>query len=218
MADFDELKIKINLDLTGTSPLAIERLTTDINGLKQAAKGSTDLDNLAAAFEKMGTAISALKDSQTAMTEFSNALPKLATALQPFGNTSQYKTQIDGLADSLGKLGSIAKTFTSETEGFAKATSAFKNLGGNVQGLKDISVPADTKKNLDDLADATRRMGTQGTRIFNFASGLRILDRTLKQADFKATPEQLENLKKSLTDLNTVVRRCRQQHRLVMSL
>ena len=206
MADFDELKIKINLDLTGTSPLAIERLTTDINGLKNAAKGSADLDNLAAAFEKMGTAISALKDSQTAMAEFSNALPKLATALQPFGNTSQYKTQIDGLADSLGKLGSIAKTFTSETEGFAKATSAFKNLGGNVQGLKDISVPADTKKNLDDLADATRKMGTQGTRVFNFASGLRILDRTLKQADFKATPEQLENLKKSLTDLNTVVK------------
>ena len=61
MADFDELKIKINLDLTGTSPLAIERLTTDINGLKNAARGSADLDNLAAAFEKMGTAISALK-------------------------------------------------------------------------------------------------------------------------------------------------------------
>ncbi len=206
MADFDELKIKINLDLTGTSPLAIERLTSDINGLKNAAKGSADLDNLAAAFEKMGTAISALKESQVAVTEFATALPKLATALQPFGNASQYKTQIDGLAESLGKLGSIAKTFTSDTEGFARATSAFKGLGGNIEGLKDISVPADTKKNLDDLADATRKIGTQGTRVLNFASGLRTLDKTLKQADFKATPEQLENLKKSLMDLNNVVK------------
>lgn len=206
MADFDELKIKINLDLTGTSPLAIERLTTDINGLKNAAKGSADLDNLAAAFEKMGTAISALKDSQVAVTEFATALPKLATALQPFGNASQYKTQIDGLAESLGKLGSIAKTFTTDSEGFARATSAFKGIDNKVKGLGNISVPADAKKNLDDLADATRKIGTQGTRVFNFASGLRTLDKTLKQADFKATPEQLENLKKSLTDLNGVVR------------
>lgn len=206
MADFDELSIKINLDLTGTSPLAIERLTTDINGLKTAAKGSTDLDNLSVAFEKMGTAISALKESQVAVTEFATALPKLATALQPFGNASQYKTQIDGLAESLGKLGSIAKTFTTDSEGFAKATSAFKGIDNKVKGLGNISVPADAKKNLDELADATRKIGTRGTSVLNFASGLRTLDKTLKQADFKATPEQLENLKKSLMDLNGVVR------------
>lgn len=121
MADFDELKIKINLDLTGTSPLALERLTTDIRDLKTAASGSADLDNLATAFEKMGTAISALKDSQVAITEFATALPKLATALQPFSNASQYKTQIEGLADSLGKLGTIAKTFTTNSEGFEKS-------------------------------------------------------------------------------------------------
>jgi phage-related protein len=206
MADFDELSIKINLDLTGASPDAIQGLTNNINDLKTAAKGSTDLDNLSAAFEKMGTAISALKDSQVAVTEFATALPILATALQPFSNASQYKTQIEGLADSLGKLGSIAKTFTTDSEGFEKATSAFKGIDDKVKGLGNISVPADAKKNLDDLADATRKIGPQGTRVFNFASGLRTLDRTLKQADFKATPEQLENLKKSLMDLNNVVK------------
>lgn len=206
MADFDELSIKINLDLTGASPDAIKGLTNNINDLKTAAKGSTDLDNLSVAFEKMGTAISALKDSQAAITEFAGALPGLATALQPFSNANQYKAQIEGLADSLGKLGTIAKTFTTDSEGFARATSAFKDIDDKVKGLGNISVPADAKKNLDELADATRKISTQGTRVLNFSSGLRTLDRTLKQADFKATPEQLKNLKKSLTDLNGVVR------------